>query len=484
MNNLIATKSEKTKPMKLFLHLAISSLVAGSSSAVAAAAASTKPNIVYILADDMGYFDVGFNGTKDFRTPNLDQLAKGGTILTAMYGQPVCSPSRATLLTGRYPTHTGVYRTVGDQKSFNWPLPLNEQTLADSLRASGYTTAICGKWHLGEDPKELPLQRGFDHQYGHRTGSINSFTLHGQPGKKKKDWYRDDKPSADEGYDSDLIAKEACRLINEQPADKPLFLYFASHAVHTPWLSPKEDLAPYGNLKGRLKDLAGMTAALDRVVGQVVAGLKAKGILENTIIIFSSDNGGPSWDGVSRNTPLRGGKAQIYEGGMRLCSFVNWPGKIPAGVTNNEPLNLVDWYPTLLKLVGSSVAQKLPVDGLDIWPVLTAGAKSPHKDILLMGSQAGQAAIRIGDWKLLVNPSDTKREKKKSKSEAGVMVKGDLIELYNVVGDISEQHNQAAAQPERVQAMLARLHELTANPANPEHFKDTGKSGKKLTDDE
>ena len=254
--------------------------------------------------------------------------------------------------------------------------------------------------------------------------------------------------------------------------------------MHTPWLAPKEDLAPYANLKGRRKDLAGMTAALERVVGQVVAALKAKGILENTLIIFSSDNGGPSWDGVVRNTPLRGGKAQIYEGGMRLCSFVNWPGKIPAGVTNNEPLNLVDWYPTLVKLAGSSVDQKLPVDGLDIWPVLTEGAKSPHQDILLIGSQAGETAIRIGDWKLLVNPSDTKREKKNSKLEAGVMVNGDRIELYNVVADISEQHNLAAAQPERVQAMLARLKELTAHPANPEHFKDTGKGGKKLIDGE
>ncbi len=443
----------------------------------ASASAAEKPNIVYFLVDDMGYADVGFNGSKDFHTPNLDRLAKNGTVLTAMYGQPTCSPSRATLLTGRYPTHTGVYRTVGDQKSFNWPLPVNERTLAEGLRAAGYTTAICGKWHLGEDPEYLPLQRGFDHQYGHITGSINSFTLQGQPGKNKRDWFRDDKPSADEGYDSDLIAREACRFTKEQPADKPLFLYFAPHAVHTPWLSPKEDLAqdlaPYVSLKGRRKDLAGMTAALDRVCGQVVAALETKGILKNTLIIFSSDNGGPSWNGVSQNMPLRGGKAQIYEGGMRLCSFVTWPGKVPAGVTNNEPLNLVDWYPTLLKLAGSSADQKLPVDGLDIWPVLTEGAKSPHKDILLMGSQPGEAAIRMGDWKLLVNPSDTKREKKKSKSEAGVMVTSDLIELYNVASDISEQHNLAAAQPERVQAMLARLKELTAYPANPGHFKDT-----------
>ncbi len=476
-------KPIETKPMKLFLKLAISSLVAGSSFAAAAPAPSTKPNIVYLLPDDMGYHDVGFNGSKDFKTPNIDQLAKAGTILTAMYGQPSCSPSRSTLLTGRYPTHTGVYQTVGEVKNDNFPMPLNEKTLAQSLREAGYTTAICGKWHLGEAPEYLPLQRGFDHQYGYMTGSIRPCTQI-SANTKMRDWYRDDLPCGDKGYDMDLITKEACRLIAEQPADKPLFLYFAPHNVHTPFQAPETDSAPYDKLKGRLKDLAGVTAALDRNIGELVKALKDKGILDNTLIIYSSDNGGPSWNGTTRNTPLRGGKAQIYEGGMRLCSFVTWPGKIPAGVTNHEPMHLVDWYPTLLKLIGSPVNQKLPVDGVDIWPVLTKGAKTPHDEILLMGSQVPQSAIRMGDWKLLLNPTDEKRGKGGSTESAGVTIGGDRVELYNVVEDISEKSDLAAAQPERVQTMMARLKELTANPANPDHFKETKKTRKKGAGDD
>lgn len=466
----------------LFLRASVVILLLGFAIRCQSNAAEVKPNIVILLPDDMGYADVGFNGSKDFKTPNIDQLAKQGTILTAMYGQPTCSPSRSTLLTGRYPTHTGVYQTVVEVKNDNFPLPLDEKTLAQSLREAGYTTAICGKWHLGEAPQYLPLQRGFDHQYGFRTGSINPFTQL-SANTKKRDWYRDDKPSDDQGYDMDLITKEVCRLIERQPEDKPLFLYFAPHCVHTPWQSPETDAAPYDKLKGRLKDLAATTAALDRNIGDLIKALKDKGMLDNTLIIYASDNGGPSWNGTTKNTPLRGGKAQIYEGGMRLCSFVTWPGKVPAGVTNHEPMHLVDWYPTLLKLIGSSVNQKLPVDGLDIWPVLTEGAKTPNKEILLMGSQVPQSAIRMGDWKLLLNPTDEKRGKGGSTESAGVSIGGDRVELYNVVDDISEQHDLAAAQPERLQTMLARLNELTANPANPDHFKETKKRGKRSDDD-
>ncbi len=457
---------------------ALLTLVVAVFSGTASAEDLPRPNILYILVDDQGYLDVGFNGSKDFKTPNIDQLAKNGTILTAMYGQPTCSPSRSTLLTGRYPTHTGVYQTVGEVKNDNFPLPLEEKTLAQSLSEAGYTTAMVGKWHLGEKPAELPLQRGFDHQYGFRTGSIKPFT-HLSANTKERDWYRDDKPLKEEGFDMDLITQEAVRLIKGQPAGMPLFLYFAPHSVHTPWDTPEADAAPFADLKGRLKDLAGATAALDRNIGVLVKALEEKGILDDTLIIYSSDNGGPSWNGTTKNSPLRGGKAQIYEGGMRLCSFVTWPGKIPAGVTIHEPLHLVDWYPTLLKLIGRPINQKLPVDGLDIWPVLTEGAKTPHEDVLLMGSQVPQSAIRMGDWKLLLNPVDEKRGKGGSTESAGVKIGTDLVELYNVVDDISEKKDLAGAQPERVQAMMARLGELTANPANPDHFKETKKKGGK-----
>ena len=198
-----------------------------------------------------------------------------------------------------------------------------------------------------------------------------------------------------------------------------------------------------------------MTAAVDEAFGQIMAALKEQGMYTNTLVIFSSDNGGPSWDNVSDNGILRGGKSDIYEGGFRLGAFVWWPGKIPAGGRIAEPLHVVDWYPTLAKLAGASVEQKLPLDGKDIWPVLTQGAKTPHEEILLMGSRPGQRAIRVGDWKLLVNPMEFRRPAKSSP-----------VELFNLAKDPGEKHNLAAEQPERVKDMQARLQVLTANPAN------------------
>jgi arylsulfatase A-like enzyme len=415
------------------------------------AAEVAQPNMVYFLIDDQGYADVGFNGCEDIRTPNIDKLAKQGAILDCFYGQPVCSPTRAALMTGRYPTHTGIYNVTQN----TGPLPLAERTLAQALREAGYTTAISGKWHLGLDgPEYLPTQRGFDHQYGFMDGGIDSFALgHGN----RRDWYRDDKPSDDTGYSTHLIAKEACRIIREQPAGKPLFLYVAPNAVHTPLLSPDEYKTPYEALSKQRKEMAGMTAAVDEAIGQVMAALDAKGLAQNTLIIYSSDNGGISWSDSTDNGPLRGGKSDIYEGGIRLCSFVTWTGKIPAGIHITEPIHAVDWYPTLCKLAGASLVQDLAPDGLDIWPVITQGAKSPHDAILLMGSREGQRAIRIGDWKLLVNPGEF--DPRKSRKDP---TPKNPVELYNVVEDIGEMNNLAAAQPERVKKMMGELNAMTA----------------------
>ena len=445
--------------MKSLLYLAIASLVAGSSFVVAAPASPNKPNIVYFLIDDMGYVDTGFNGCKDIKTPNLDRFAKQGAVLDCLYGQPVCSPTRACLMTGRYPVRTGVYNTVQYRQPKPWSLPLAERTLAQTLREAGYTTAMIGKWHLGDDsPDYLPTRRGFDHQYGFMAGSINSF-VGGTVGRKKQadDWYRDDIQSPEKGFSVHLLAKEACRLIREQPTGKPLFLYFAPHEVHTPWLSPEEYQKPYEHLSKRRKDLAAATAAADEAFGQIMAELEEKGMAANTLVIFSSDNGGTSWDKVSDNGPLRGGKSDIYEGGFRLGAFACWPGIIPAGIHIAEPLHVVDWYPTLAKLAGATSEQKLPLDGRDILPVLTQGAKTTHEEILLIGSRPGQQAIRVGDWKLLINPAEFRS---RGKSEP--------IELYNVVEDISEKHNLAAAHPERVKAMRARLQTYVEKSANGE----------------
>lgn len=411
-------------------------------------AAPTKPNIVYILADDMGYGDAGFMGSKELLTPNLDRLAREGSILSSYYVQPVCSPTRSTLMTGRLVIHTGVYSVV--KPGARWGLPLAERTLPQALREAGYETAITGKWHLGEfQPEYLPTNRGFDHQYGQWFGAIDYFT-HLRDGIL--DWHRDDQPSKDEGYSTHLLAKEACRIIRERNPGKPLFLYLPFNAVHGPFQVPDSYTKPFDKLTGLRKSYAGMVAAMDEAIGQVLAALDEAKIRNNTLIIFSSDNGGPAPGRITDNGPLRAGKGSIYEGGMRVCAAVNWPGHIPAGKTIAEPLQGIDWFPTLVRLAGGSLAQKLPLDGKDIWPVLTAGAKSPHEALLLSGIPVFSTAIRAGDWKLLLNPTN---------EGAGALgdanVDRNHVELYNLAADIGEKHDLAKANPGKVKELRALI---------------------------
>lgn len=410
-----------------------------------------RPHIIYVLVDDLGYADCGFNGGTDIQTPNIDGLARSGAILKSYYVQPVCSPTRAALMTGRYATHTGVYTVV--RPGAPWGLPLSEQTLPQALREAGYTSAICGKWHLGEFQSEYtPTHRGFDHQYGHMFGAIDYFD-HTRDGKT--DWYRNDKPLAEEGYSTTLIGKEASRIIREQPVDKPLFLYVAFNGIHAPHQVPKSYVEPYERLPELRGKIAGMLSAVDEAVGQIVAAVEEKGLREKTLIVFSSDNGGPAPGKATMNTPLRAGKGTLYEGGIRVCSFAAWPGKIPAGVSIDEPLHAVDWYPTLVKLTGAAASQKHAPDGLDIWPVLTQGAKSPHDALLIPGSSPRRMALRMGDWKLLLNASEQDAEE-----SPGVDSATGKMELYNLAEDISERHNLVASQPERVKELRARLDEL------------------------
>ncbi len=407
-----------------------------------------RPNIVYLLIDDLGYADCGFNGGTDIKTPNIDRLAREGAVLKSFYVQPVCSPTRAALMTGRYATHTGVYNVV--RPGAPWGLPLEERILPQVLKSVGYTTAICGKWHLGEFKQDYqPTKRGFDHQYGHMFGAIDYFT-HKRDGKQ--DWYRDDKPIDEEGYSTHLVAKEACRIIKNKSADKPLFLYVPFNGIHGPHQVPESYKEPYKDLPKLRQTIAGMLSAVDEAVGQIDAALIEAGLRKNTLILFSSDNGGPAPGKATMNTPLRAGKGTIYEGGIRVCAFVNWPGKINAGTTIHEPIHAVDWYPTLTKLVGATSDQKLPTDGLDVWPVLTQNAKSPHDALLLIGNKPGVFAIRMGDWKLLISPSD-----KVAEEQTGTETVSDKMELYNLAADIAESKNLVNAQPERVKAMRTRL---------------------------
>jgi arylsulfatase A-like enzyme len=418
------------------------------------AQAAKQPDIVFFLIDDLGFADCGFNGGKDIKTPNIDRLAKSGTIIYSHYVQPVCSPTRSTLLTGRYPTHTGVYTIVSPGAP--WGLPLAERTLADALRSAGYRTALTGKWHLGEFEKAYqPNARGFDHQYGHFFGMLDYYT---HDRMNKLDWYRNGEPLKEEGYTTHLIAQEACKVISSGDQSKPLFLYVPFNGVHSPFQVPDSYLKPYAHLKGNRQKLAGMLAAVDEAIGQIEAALKQAGRLENTLIVFSSDNGGPP---PGDNTPLRDFKGTIYEGGTRAAAFATWPGHIPAEQRLRQPMHMVDWYPTLIKQAGGSLEQKLPVDGLDVWPMLTKQAASPHDAILSVSTQGpSRAAVRMGDWKLIVDGGAADIAppgKKKGKKAAG---KYEAVALYDLSADPAEAKNLAEAQPERVKAMRARLAEL------------------------
>ncbi|MCI0682786.1 MAG: arylsulfatase [Gemmataceae bacterium] len=434
------------------------------ATAQAPARAAAKPNIVIFLLDDLGYTDVGLNGG-DIKTPSIDKLAARGVKLGSFYVQPVCSPTRAALLTGRYPMRHGLQ--VGVVRPWaQYGLPLEERTLAQALKSVGYVTALIGKWHLGHFQRAyLPTARGFDHQYGHYNGALDYFT-HIRDGGF--DWHRNDKVCRDEGYTTKLLGDEAVGLIGKHDAKQPLFLYMAFNAPHTPLQALPEHLKHYEHVKDKTRrTYSAMVHAVDDQIGRIVTELEQRGLIENTIIIFSSDNGGPIQLGAT-NGRLRAGKGSLYEGGVRAAAFVAWPGMLKAGVTN-EPLHVVDWYPTLLKLAGASLDQKLPLDGKDIWPVLADGKSSPHEDILF-NVTPGRGALRMGNWKLVLGGSLQDNEgspPKKAKKAAKKKAKNaDAIELFNLADDPSEKTNLAAQHPERVRELRARL-EAYAREAVP-----------------
>lgn len=403
-----------------------------------------RPNIVLIVADDLGSHDVGWRGSA-IKTPHLDKLATAGAILNQFYVQPVCSPTRAALLTGRYPfrygLQTGVVRPWAQ-----YGLPLEERLLPQALKEAGYETAIAGKWHLGHFQRAyLPTQRGFDHQYGHYNGALDYFTHERDGGF---DWHRNDQVAHDEGYATDLIGNEAVKRIKERDKNKPLFLYVPFNGVHTPLQVPAEEEAAYPDLKGQRRTYAAMVTVLDRAVGAIAAAVREEGLAKNTLFIFTSDNGGPNPGRLTSNGNLRAGKGTVYEGGVRVCAFATWEGVIKPGTVVEAPLHVVDWYPTLLNLAGASSEQKLAVDGRDIWPVLVGGAASPHDEILINTNPQG-GAIRVGGWKLVIRQGGGKRKAGNRDAQASV-------ELFDLKSDPGEQNNLADQQPDKVKALQAR----------------------------
>jgi arylsulfatase A-like enzyme len=425
----------------------------------AAYAQDARPNIVVILADDLGNADLGYRGS-DIRTPNIDKLANEGVRAESFYGMPVCTPARAELMTGRYAMRYGL-QTLVIFPSHAYGLPTDERTLPQALKDAGYQTAMVGKWHLGHaDKKFWPQNRGFDHFYGNLVGEVDYFT------KERGgliDWQRDGKFGKEDGYFTTLIGNEAVNIIENNNTSAPLFPYVASLAPHAPYQAPKEDIDAYKDAAGDVHrhTYAAMITDLDTQVGRIVAALKQKNMLDNTLIIFSSDNGGatsalfatgarsPEERGESggvelgAKTPasngiLRGGKGSLHEGGVRVPTIFNWPAKLKPGVVN-EPLGMVDVMPTVLALAGAKGSQDHPFDGKNIWPTLADKQPSPHEDVLI-NVEAFRGAIRKGNWKLVK-----------------IALLPGKTELFDLAKDPGEKNNVAGQFPEIANDLETRL---------------------------
>lgn len=417
--------------------------------------AAPRPHIIYIMADDLGWKDVGFHGS-DIQTPNIDKLAQGGVRLEQFYVQPMCTPTRAALMTGRYPCRYGLQTLVIPTPS-KYGLPTDEWLLPQALKDAGYQTAMVGKWHLGHaDRKYWPRQRGFDYHFGSMVGEIDYFT---HSSGSVRDWYRNDQPVKDEGYVTQLWGKDAVARINAHDPATPLFLYLAFTAPHSPYQAPQEYLDKYNHIEDPTRrTYAAMITSMDDEIGNVVAALVQKKMRENTLIVFMSDNGGNqsamlAGDAdVSKlklpadNGPYRGGKGMLYEGGTRVPALANWPGRIKPGEVN-EVMHVVDMFPTLATLAGANLGKGKPLDGVNVWSTISEGKPSPRQEVVY-NIEPFRGGLRRGDWKLIWRtplPS--------------------ALELYNIAQDPYEKTNLAEKHPQIVAELQKRIEELARESA-------------------
>lgn len=421
-------------------------LTALSAIVCTPAAAADTPNLLIVLADDLGWKDVGFN-RGEVRTPNLDRLAAGGAVLSAFYAQPYSTQTRAALLTGRYPMRYGL-QSGSILPSSQYGLPAEERILAQALKQRGYRTAFLGRWQLGHaKPEYWPTRRGFDTFYGTLSGQVDAQLRKGG----KADWRRNEQLLKEEGYVTALLAKEAVHIIERHDPATPLFMVLAFTAPALSANAPKEMLAQYAAIGAQARrNHAAATSAMDAAIGEVVEALARRKLLDDTFIVFLGDNGGgvatrfPTGDGEGQSSDAdnglwREGRGSLYEGGVRVPALAYWPGKIKPGTIVSDPVHVTDLYPTLLQRGGGALEQPKPLDGLDLWPALAQAQRSPRKEILL-DVEDFRGAIRVGEWKLIVHAALPSRR-----------------ELFDIANDPEEAENRAEAYPERVKELLARL---------------------------
>jgi arylsulfatase A-like enzyme len=430
--------------------------------------AGENPNVLLIVADDLGWSDVGWHGGFA-KTPNMDRLVREGRELDRHYVQPVCTPTRAALLSGRCPGRFGPHVLAPNNLR---AMPLGTITLASALKSVGYRTHIVGKWHLGARPEWLPNQYGFDTSYGTLTGAADPWTHKYRKDSPYEDtWHRDGKLLSEEGNATELVAAEAIKHIT-QAGSQPWFVYVPFHAVHTPVDAPPQYMDLYKGVtfhadpvkhESRLR-MAAMVSQLDAKIGAFVSALERTGQRERTLLVFTSDNGGieslknayvggvPHSPLNSENDPLRGQKNTLYEGGIRVCAFANWPGKLAPGKVN-APLYVGDWLPTLANLAGVRPEGDRAWDGLDRWKVLTGEDASPAPRTIYIAHPQGQALL-YGDWKIIRH-------------------KADASQLFDLGKDPYEKEDLASVQPDKVQELSALLDAQRAkdNPLLPADLK-------------
>ncbi|XP_041368945.1 arylsulfatase J-like [Gigantopelta aegis] len=463
-----------------------------------------RPNIVFVLADDYGFHDIGYHGS-EIKTPHLDKLAAEGVKLENYYVQPICTPSRSQLMSGRYQIHTGLQHSIIWASQPN-ALPRDSPTLADKLSETGYSTHAVGKWHLGFYKEEyLPTRRGFDSYYGYLTGSEDYYTHrrcdrqhhdmselfedpyiygtdnHGHNAWCGLDLHENEKPVFNESgvYSAQIFTQRAIDIVKNHDQTKPFFLYLAYQSVHMPLQVPKKYLDQYSFIKNRNRRVyAGMVSCMDEGVKNLTDALKATGQWENTILIFSTDNGGQILAG-GNNWPLRGWKGSLWEGGIHGVGFVHGTMLTKRGVVNSEMMHISDWYPTLVGLAGGNLNGTKPLDGFDQWATISQGKPSPRKELLhnidILFPKVGapmfidtfdtriRAALRVGDWKIITgNPGNSSwippPHAPRNMTSKHINV-GDQknVWLFNIKDDPNEHNDMSDRYPNFVHRMLDHL---------------------------
>jgi len=406
-----------------------------------------KPNIVVIVADDLGYGDVGFHGS-DIQTPNLDRLVSEGVSLEQFYVAPVCSPTRAGLMTGRYPIRFGMMRSVIPPQR-NFGMDTNEDTLAQMLARAGYEHRVCiGKWHLGHAQKKWhPTRRGFTQFVGCYNGAIDYFT-HERNGEL--DFHRNDDSYRIEGYSTDIFANESVEFLDSVPSGEPYFLYVPFNAPHGPIQAKEEDIAKYGHREGDKQIYAAMVDCMDQGIGRILEAIERRGETENTLVLFFSDNGGVAR--IASNGSQRGAKTTPYQGGIRVAAAARWPkGGIEGGKTIHTRMGYIDMMPTIKEAIGLEEEAKNPFDGLSVLNAIRGEETLPDRSWFTYYDQDSpeneKLAVNYDQSKLVVHRPAPDGDRSKPAE----------IELFAIQEDSQEADNRVALEGEKSEELLSEI---------------------------